>query len=227
MRNMITILGIGIAMSVGMASGAAAFTGSAAAQEQVGAAPTVWRAAMPAAPFASRRWRETIAPFAHVRFCQSHPDECVRKRVSIRKRSVLMTPARMAELASVQRQVNAAIRPSSNHEGPLGDTWTIAPAAGDCDDYAVTKRARLLARGWPSSALLLVHTKAKGQDHLVLMVRMKGGDVILDNLSAGLRISPLERTSVVQIQSPVDPTVWLKPVLDLRIASNGEADPPA
>jgi predicted transglutaminase-like cysteine proteinase len=215
-----------VACVAATASVSVAAEGQAALQSASWMGPA--KQAETAAPFASRRWGETIAPFAHVRFCVEAPEQCQRKGVSIRKRGIVMTPARMTELARVHRQVNSAIRPSAEREGPTGDTWSISPAAGDCDDYAVTKRARLLAQGWPSSTLLLTHVVARdGQDHLVLMVRMKGGDVVLDNLVSEPRLRPLERTPIVKIQSPVDPGLWLKPVIDLRITRAGQAARPA
>ncbi len=163
-------------------------------------------------PQLMRRWQVTLSPFAHVRFCVQNPDQCVRKRVSIRKPGIVLTKARLDELQRVNLQVNRAIRPSLQHEGITGDTWTLNPPAGDCDDYAVTKRARLLDAGWPSSALLLTHVLAQGQHHLVLTVRMKGGDIVLDNLSGTLRFFNVDRMDVISIQSPVNPNMWLRPL---------------
>jgi predicted transglutaminase-like cysteine proteinase len=65
----------------------------------------------------------------------------------------------------------------------------IAPASGDCEDYAVTKRAELLDRGWPARALLLSEvTTASGEHHMVLVVRTKSGDLVLDNLTHEVRL---------------------------------------
>ena len=116
---------------------------------------------------------------------------------------------RWAELTAVNTQVNRAIRPERNLLGVAGEEWLIAPKAGDCNDYAVTKRHELLARGWPSRALLLAEVVVpSGEHHLVVVVRVKDGDFVIDNLNANIR--PWNKTQYrwVRIQTPSDPTVW-------------------
>jgi predicted transglutaminase-like cysteine proteinase len=172
-----------------------------------------------------RHWQPVLAPFGHVRFCLDHPDQCARKRVSIRKQGVAMTPDRLAQIARVNAEVNRAIRPTGALEGPTGDTWSLAPRAGDCDDYAVTKRARLLAMGFPSDALLLTQVTARGENHLVLMVRMKGATFILDNLASAPREVNLDRLAVLRLQSPHDPNLWMRPVDSAPLIASQQGRP--
>jgi len=55
---------------------------------------------------------------------------------------------------------------------------------GDCEDYALEKRRRLIAAGVPESALsLAVAVTARGESHAVLMITLKSGDMVLDNLT--------------------------------------------
>jgi predicted transglutaminase-like cysteine proteinase len=55
---------------------------------------------------------------------------------------------------------------------------------GDCEDYALEKRRQLVAAGVPASALsLAVAVTARGESHAVLMVSLKSGDWVLDNLT--------------------------------------------
>jgi len=55
---------------------------------------------------------------------------------------------------------------------------------GDCEDYALEKRRQLLAAGVPESALsLAVAVTARGESHAVLMISLKSGDWVLDNLT--------------------------------------------
>jgi predicted transglutaminase-like cysteine proteinase len=155
-------------------------------------------------------WRPVMAPLAHVRFCIENPGQCERRRVSIRKRSVALTAARMTELETVNRVVNAAIRPVSEGFDVMADRWRIAPATGDCDDYAVTKRAHLLGLGWPSSALLLTQVShSVNESHLVLTVRTVGGDFVLDNLHRTVRPFARYAGRVEKMQSPVNPANWM------------------
>jgi len=55
---------------------------------------------------------------------------------------------------------------------------------GDCEDYALEKRRQLVAAGVPESALsLAVAVTARGEGHAVLMISLKSGDWVLDNLT--------------------------------------------
>jgi predicted transglutaminase-like cysteine proteinase len=55
---------------------------------------------------------------------------------------------------------------------------------GDCEDYALEKRRQLIAAGVPESALsLAVAVTARGEGHAVLMISLKSGDWVLDNLT--------------------------------------------
>ena len=85
----------------------------------------------------------------------------------------------------------------------------VGPRAGDCNDYAVTKRHELLARGWSARSLLLAEVAIdSGEHHLVLVVRTGDGDFVLDNLSAHIR--PWSKMSYrwLRIQSPKNPNYW-------------------
>ncbi len=89
------------------------------------------------------------------------------------------------------------------------EKWVVAPVAGDCHDYAVTKRHDLLAKGWPAHALLLAEVVTSwGEHHLVLVVRTLEGDFVADNLAPDVR--PLSRTSYVwvRVQTPNNPMLW-------------------
>ena len=55
---------------------------------------------------------------------------------------------------------------------------------GDCEDYALEKRRQLIAAGVPESARsLAVAVTARGEGHAVLMISLKSGDWVLDNLT--------------------------------------------
>lgn len=55
---------------------------------------------------------------------------------------------------------------------------------GDCEDYALEKRRQLIAAGVPESMLsLAVAVTARGEGHAVLMISLKSGDWVLDNLT--------------------------------------------
>ena len=158
----------------------------------------------PAAPIAEAS--PTLAPFQHVRFCLRYPTEC--KSASADRAHIELTAETMELLQRVNRTVNAAIAPIRKNYGS-GTAWTIAPAAGDCNDYAVTKRHELVESGLPTKALRLAVVKTgSGLGHLVLIASTSKGDLVLDNLSSVIR--PWQDTDYVwlKIQSASDARFW-------------------
>ncbi len=97
------------------------------------------------------------------------------------ERPLAATPQLMALLAAVQTEVNRAITPEPE---PVGrDLWQVASVSGDCEDYALAKRQRLLAAGLPRGALRLATAKLPtGELHAVLAVDTDRGTLVLDNL---------------------------------------------
>jgi predicted transglutaminase-like cysteine proteinase len=87
-------------------------------------------------------------------------------------------------MVSVNREVNAAVKPMSDQEHwGVGDRWDLAEDGyGDCEDYQLLKRRRLVAAGFPARAIrMTVVIDDENQGHAVLMVRTDRGDFILDN----------------------------------------------
>ncbi len=104
---------------------------------------------------------------------------------------MILTPARLGELRRVNREVNRAIAPMTDRLAyGLEEYWatpislsTGGPLRGDCEDYALEKRAALIALGWSPEALSLAVAHAPGVGlHAVLIVQTHAGDYVLDNL---------------------------------------------
>ena len=151
----------------------------------------------------------TLAPLAFVRFCMEYPDDCKKPRVIFRGGPVRMTDERYASLVSINRKVNAAIRPQANLRGVAGEQWLINPASGDCNDYAVSKKHELRELGWPEHSLFLSEVVTSwGEHHLVLVVRTDKGDLVLDNLNASIRSVAQARYQWVRAQRPGSPMSW-------------------
>ena len=147
--------------------------------------------------------RRITEPFAHVVFCTSRPAECGQSPSPV---AVTLTEDRRDELDEVNQSVNRRIVP---RDDPAADTWTLAPRSGDCEDYVVTKRHELLARGWPASALrVAIGTIGSGEGHVVLVVRTTEGDLVLDNLSDD--VVPWRQVDMawLSIQSSINPRIW-------------------
>jgi predicted transglutaminase-like cysteine proteinase len=151
----------------------------------------------------------SLAPMAFVRFCMQYPQDCKARGLAFRPELVSLTKLRRAELVKVNRDVNHAITPHEKANDVLAEKWLVSPREGDCKDYAVTKRHELLARGWPSSSLLLTEViVASGEHHLVLVVRTREDDLVLDNLNEN--VHPVSQISYhwVRAQYAKNPKFW-------------------
>jgi predicted transglutaminase-like cysteine proteinase len=150
-----------------------------------------------------------LAPIAHTIFCTTYPRECSKSEAAPSFFTV-DPDVLYSTLDSVNREVNAAIRPA-----PADDKlreWTLFPSTGHCNDYVVSKRHELLKRGWPSSALQLAEIILKtGDHHLILVANARGNLFILDNL----KFNPVPLTDSteyhwVKIESSQDPGYWIR-----------------
>ena len=130
-----------------------------------------------------------LPPIGHSRFCLRYPDDCTVHGIDFRRRNIALTPQRWNELNGINREVNRNISPETTPGTGATEKWAISPPTGDCKAYAITKRHALLARGWPSRSLLLSEVVLpSGEHHLVLVVRLKGANLVLDNLSDDMRL---------------------------------------
>ncbi len=150
-----------------------------------------------------------LAPMAHTFFCLKYPDDCQVHKIVVRGDAVALTAQRWAELVRVNAAVNRAIIPRPNTKGLAAEKWLISPKAGECHDYAVTKRHELLALGWPEQDLLLSEVVTSwGEHHLVLVIRTSDGDFVADNLNPDIRSWSKTPYQWVRIQSPDNPLLW-------------------
>ncbi len=168
-------------------------------------------AATIAAPRTAAAAPETIAPFGEKLFCMKSPTECAATPatgdVRVTGGKVVLDAARLRELDNVNRAVNVAISPKAEAAG--ADKWQLDPAVGDCEDYALSKRHRLIAMGWPSSATLLARVRTPhGALHIVLVAATDRGNYVLDNLSPTVRLADDTPYRWESIQSATDPLKW-------------------
>ena len=130
---------------------------------------------------------DALAPPAFYDFCFRFPRLC---GTSGSKAPSTLSPDAERQLQRVNASVNAAVRevPDALSEGGE-DVWMPATAVGDCEDIAILKKQRLLDLGWPASSLLLTVVSEPGSEegHTLLTVRTDRGDLVLDNLTDGIR----------------------------------------
>ncbi len=151
----------------------------------------------------------TQAPYGFVRFCARMPEECQQGPMEEQRFSA--TPERLSELDTINRRVNREITPATDMEiYGQAEYWTIPTTRGDCEDYALLKRKRLMARGWPPSALLMTVVRdEKGEGHAVLTARTLQGDFILDNKIDEVKVWHRTRYEFIMRQSYLNPQIWM------------------
>lgn len=110
-------------------------------------------------------------------------------RVEHQRREVALTEEVWRTLSAVNLEVNRSISASTDAQSYGRDEFWAMPltegrtAQGDCEDYALEKRARLIEQGWDRDALALAVADAPGVGmHAVLIVQTDHGDFVLDNL---------------------------------------------
>lgn len=95
---------------------------------------------------------------------------------------------RSAQLEAVNRWVNARV--TFQNDRMAADRWsslseTVSRGRGDCEDYAIAKMQLLSALGFPAEDLYLAIVKdlVRRADHALLVVRLDGRFLVLDNNS--------------------------------------------
>ncbi|MCM2291672.1 transglutaminase-like cysteine peptidase [Allorhizobium sp. BGMRC 0089] len=125
----------------------------------------------------------TSQPIGHYEFCQRYRAECeVRSKPGPAR---LVTDHGWDVVREVNLNVNHTIEPMTDMQLYGREEWWEYPTyAGDCEDYVLLKRRRLLQAGFTEADLLItVVRKPDGEGHAVLTLRTSEGDFILDNLT--------------------------------------------
>lgn len=124
----------------------------------------------------------TSQPIGHYEFCQKYRDEC-----NIRNRNTAaphVTEFGWSLVEKINVDVNKTITPMTDQElFGRDEVWAYPTDAGDCEDFVLLKRRKLMERGFSASDLLItVVRKPDGEGHAVLTLRTSEGDFVLDNL---------------------------------------------
>ncbi|MET0408566.1 MAG: transglutaminase-like cysteine peptidase [Hyphomicrobium sp.] len=173
------------------------------------------------APEFMRVYGSSQPPYGFVAFCERTPQECIVTSADDSRYEA--TPQSLSELDEINRSVNHEIEPATDMEVyGVAEYWTLPKTRGDCEDYALLKRHRLIARGWPSGVLLMTVVRdEKNEGHAVLTARTTQGDFILDNKIDVVRLWNQTPYHYVMRQSYMDPKVWVS--LDPNDASTPAA----
>ena len=124
----------------------------------------------------------TTQPVGHYELCLQLPAEC--KQLTAQPNRVELTRALWAEMVDINNTVNVSVEPATDMEmWGREELWSYPDVIGDCEDYVLEKRRRLMAIGVPAGSLLITVVRQRnGDGHAVLTVSTSLGDFILDNL---------------------------------------------
>lgn len=161
---------------------------------QAQTAPVVPATSTPVA--ASGEARPVIA---WVDFCRRNPQEC---RVDTTEPDQIeLNQKNWKTIVSTNLRTNREIEPVTDmdHWGQI-DRWDMAEdGKGDCEEYVLVKRRKLIEAGIPRRALLVtVVIDDENQGHAVLMVRTNRGDFILDNKRNA--VLPWQQTGYIYVK---------------------------
>jgi predicted transglutaminase-like cysteine proteinase len=151
----------------------------------------------------------TEAPIGHVKFCYYPAEDC--RAGFDNSAQMLLTTRRWTELQTINREVNREIKPLSDQaQYGMVENWTFPVSGrGDCEDYVVLKRQKLMELGWPSGALLITVVRDEaGEGHAVLTARTHRGDLILDNKHSDILAWSNTPYTYIKRQSASDPRHW-------------------
>ncbi|PZU85998.1 MAG: transglutaminase [Shinella sp.] len=124
----------------------------------------------------------TSQPIGHYEFCRNYRDECnIRTKPGPAAR---VTAHGWDVVREVNLSANKTITPMTDMEiYGREEVWAYPVDAGDCEDFVLLKRRKLMEAGFsPADLLITVLRKPDGEGHAVLTLRTTEGDFILDNL---------------------------------------------
>ena len=153
---------------------------------------------------------DTTAPIGWEDFCTRNTQDCSVK--SLRPANVILDEQNWREILRINATVNREIAPVTDmeHHG-VAELWSYPDdGKGDCEDYVLEKRRRLMKAGFPRQALLVTVVRDhKGDGHAVLTVRSDRGDFILDNQQAKVLGWSETGYRFIKQQSQSHPNRWV------------------
>jgi predicted transglutaminase-like cysteine proteinase len=146
-------------------------------------------------------------------FCSHYVSECAAQPSTKQGTppAIVLTSETWETITGVNEWVNTHIQPMPDraHRGRI-NVWAFAEdGRGDCKDYVLVKRQKLIEAGLPRESLLItVVQTTREQGHAVLIARTDHGDFVLDNLSPTVVIWSETPYQFVERQSEWNPNAW-------------------
>lgn len=153
---------------------------------------------------------DTRPPVGWADFCTRNPADCTLE--SLPAQDIALTREAMRLLTQINTQVNREIKAVSDldHWGVVEHWDYPTDGQGDCEDYVLEKRKRLIKAGLPRQALLITVVRdKKGDGHAILTVKTDRGDFVLDNQEAKILSWSETGYRFVKRQSQENPNRWV------------------
>ncbi len=158
--------------------------------------------------------QDTLPPIGWVQLCRDYAKD---RRQPCNNQNLQALDVKLDEVAWKEMQrVNSAVNreieavTDMEHWGVV-DKWDFPDdKKGDCEDYVLEKRERLMKIGFPRQALLITVVRDHdGEGHAILTVKTDKGDYILDNMNS--KILPWTTTGYkfIKRQSQENPNRWV------------------
>lgn len=163
----------------------------------------------PASPLSMATGPVTSQPIGHYEFCQTHRSECAPSARDVGAAKV--TSFGWQTIRAVNDAVNNEILPMTDKElFGKDEHWAYPDGAGDCEDYVLLKRRKLIENGFsPADLLITVVRKPDGEGHAVLTVRTTEGDFVLDNLERDVLLWTETPYRYLKRQASFNPGRWV------------------
>lgn len=159
---------------------------------------------------ASSVGRLTTAPIGYVQFCRDNPDDCASRAMP--RLAIALDEAKWRRIVKINAEVNREIiAVTDDDQWGMPEVWSYPHSGrGDCEDYVLEKRRRLIAAGFPEQALLITVVRdQRGDGHAVLTVKTDRGDFILDNQEGKILAWNDTGYRYIKRQSDENPTHWV------------------
>ena len=117
----------------------------------------------------------------------------------------------LAVARKINSRVNRKIRPVSDQRlFGVSERWTLPTSgAGDCEDYALLKLKQLIDAGVPPNRMFLAQVLSpRLRQHVVLVVRTRSGDYVLDNLTSRIKTWRKTGHTFLKMQNASNARKW-------------------
>lgn len=146
------------------------------------------------------------APSGAKGLCVTYPWACAAGT------SARLGAEQMEIVVAINRSANGSIRAVTDlAQYNVAEKWTLPTArGGDCEDFALYKKAKLIKAGIsPDRLLLAAVLDRQGNSHAVLVLHTDTVDLVLDNLKTAVKRWDETGYTFLRMQDPRDPQRWV------------------